>query len=149
MMGAMTPAPGGRAARGHRRGAWVLVFLVMGMASLIVAILLPFLGLPALLAGLVVWPVAGVAAMRIWRIDHPAERARDAIGLRVRLASGGVAGAIGVLAIAALQALAVPAVMSVVFGVGAALLLFEGIRWFARWTEERRRGERLPVRRER
>src|SRR5689334_5724650 len=94
MARAMTAASGGGAANGQARGQWVMVFLVMGMASLNAAILLPFLGLPALLAGLVVWPVAGVAAMRIWRIDHPGERARDAVGLRVRLAIGGLPAAI-------------------------------------------------------
>ena len=146
MARAMTSASGGGAANGQARGPWVMVFLVMGMASLIAAILLPFLGLPALLAGLVVWPVAGGAAMRIWRIDHPGERARDAVGLRVRLAIGGLPAVIGgLLTTAVLEALDQPGVVSVVVGIGAALVVFGAIGWFVRWSEQRRRGERLPM----
>ena len=82
MDGAQTPSSPRR--RSRRRGLWFLLLMVFGLPALFSAMILPFSPVAALPWVIVSWSIAGVAGYKIWRIDHPGESARSAIGVRVR-----------------------------------------------------------------
>jgi hypothetical protein len=77
------PSPSSPKPITQRRGLWVFVFLVIGLPALLSAMVLPFSPAAALPWVVVLWSIAGVAGYRIWRIDHPNESARSAVGLRL------------------------------------------------------------------
>ena len=65
--------------------------MFFGLPALFAAMILPFSPLTALPWVIVLWSIAGLAGYKIWRIDHPANSARAALGVRVRwLVAGAV-----------------------------------------------------------
>jgi hypothetical protein len=63
-------------------GPWGLVFLLAGVGAMVSLV---FVGSPVGLAvAVLAWSLTAFAGYRIWRLRHPQERARGAIGVRVR-----------------------------------------------------------------
>jgi hypothetical protein len=77
------PSPSSPKPIQQRRELWVFVFLLVGLPALFSAMILPFSPAAALPWVVVLWSIAGAAGYRIWRIDHPNESARSAVGLRL------------------------------------------------------------------
>lgn len=81
MDGARAPSP--PRPRSKRRRSAFLLFAIFGLPAVFSVLFLPFA--PAALPWLIVsWSIVGVSGYQIWRIDHPGESARSAMGVRVR-----------------------------------------------------------------
>lgn len=88
-----------------RRGGWVVLFMVAGLVAAFSAMVLPFSLGTAFPFVAVSWPLAGLAAYRIWRVDHPSDSARSAVGLRLEWLRRGLATGIGFVIVSAFLSL--------------------------------------------
>ena len=77
--------------RSGRRRLWFLVFAISGLPAFFSVLFLltsPIAALPWVIA---LWSIVGVSGYQIWRIDHPGEPARSAVGVRVQWLGGAAA----------------------------------------------------------